>query len=88
MSATLETLFANMAESAEADRAYEAARAVKVAAIAENIRDQLRYPHSADIIAEGIMSRAEEAGRIDGNDVMGEVSPDHVRGHRPIAVCA
>lgn len=84
---TLEQLYNLLGDQdQEINAAYDAARARKVAEIADSIRDDLRSPGIAEDLAERLMSSAEEMGRISGDVVSAELpSRFTVRGN-PIPI--
>lgn len=64
---------------------YWPARAHKVAAIAEYITDQIKgREFTAEWLAERLMCTAEEMGRIDGDDVSGEVASRYTTTGNPL----
>lgn len=74
---TLEQLHMNLSDTTEA--AYFAARAEKVAEIAEYIADYLKPGIDAAKLAEELMTTAEDMGRIHGDEVNGEVRSAYTR---------
>lgn len=73
MTDTLESLYRACHESDDAMRAYDKARAAKVAEIADYLKPHLSDPDTAPHWAAHVMGNAEGMGRIDGDEVTGEI---------------
>lgn len=80
---TLRELYDQLGDMGD-EEAYNAVRAKKVAGIARYIADHLRDPSLADALAEEIMSRAEQMGRIDSDNVSGEVPSRYTVSGNPL----
>jgi len=85
MTDTLESLYSACHESAAAMRAYDAARADKVAEIEAYIRDHLDDPSNADAWAERLMNSAEDMGRLNGDEISGELPGQAATTGNPLA---
>lgn len=76
---TLEALWRDRPDSID----YDAARAEKVAKIRDYIAGHLRDGIDADTFARLIMVTAEESGRIDGDEISGEIPASYTRTGNP-----
>lgn len=75
-------LAADLTVDANAE-AYRAARAAKVAEIAEYIADYLKDGIDPTELAERLMTSAESAGNVFGDDVNGEIPSRYTKTGNP-----
>ena len=82
MTNTLESL--SISQSALDNGEYDRRRAQKVQEVTDYIRDFLKDPKIADAVAESIMATAEEMGRINGDEINGEVASRYTASGNPL----
>ena len=71
--------------SAQVDEAYRAKREDALARVRDYIADHLKPGLDADFHAAQLLDSAEEMGRIDGDDVKGEIASRHSATGNPIS---
>lgn len=82
---TLEALFAYEGEDGKVHPRYDSRRAAAVQDIAEHIEGKILEDLDPHFLAEAVMAKAEEMGRIDGNEVSGEIHSRYTKNGNPIA---
>ncbi len=82
---TLQALYESLGALTDAEeREYSRRRAAKIAEIAAYIAEYLDPRVSVIGLAETLMASAEDMGRIQGDDVHGEVASRYTRNGNPL----